>query len=75
MIVDAGGGTVDISSYSRNLKGGFEEIAAPQCSFVFNTFEKLLTSAQYIPGYFHGSVFVTMNAKKFLEGMFCQNRP
>ena len=36
MIVDAGGGTIDISSYSRNQKGDFEEIAAPQCSFVFN---------------------------------------
>ena len=37
MIVDAGGGTVDISSYNRNQKGNFEEIAAPQCSFVFIT--------------------------------------
>ena len=37
VIVDAGGGTVDISSYSKNQKGNFEEIAAPQCSFVFNT--------------------------------------
>ena len=33
MIVDAGGGTIDISSYSRNQKGGFEEIATPQCLF------------------------------------------
>ena len=37
VIVDAGGGTVDISSYSRNHKENFEEIAAPQCSFVFIT--------------------------------------
>ena len=36
-MVDAGGGTVDISSYSRNQKGNFEEIAAPQSSFVFNS--------------------------------------
>jgi hypothetical protein len=34
VIVDAGGGTVDISSYHRNEKEHFEEIAAPQCSFV-----------------------------------------
>ena len=34
VIVDAGGGTVDISSYSRNQEDKFEEIAAPQCSFV-----------------------------------------
>ena len=39
VIVDAGGGTVDISSYSRNQKESFEEIAAPQCSFVLNTFK------------------------------------
>ena len=37
VIVDAGGGTVDISSYRRNQKEIFEEIAAPQCSFVFYT--------------------------------------
>ena len=39
VIVDAGGGTVDISSYCRNQNESFEEIAAPQCSFVFITFE------------------------------------
>ena len=39
VIVDAGGGTIDISSYSRNQKESFEEIAAPQCLFVFNTLE------------------------------------
>ena len=39
VIVDAGGGTVDISSYSRNKKEEFEEIAAPQGWFVFNTFK------------------------------------
>ena len=37
VIVDAGGGTVDISSYRRNENGNFEEIAAPQCSLVFIT--------------------------------------
>ncbi len=35
VIIDAGGGTIDISSYSKNIKraakGSFEEIAAPQC--------------------------------------------
>jgi hypothetical protein len=34
VIVDAGGGTIDISSYSTNAgeaKGGFEEVAVPQC--------------------------------------------
>ena len=38
VIVDAGGGTVDISSYSRNQQDKtFEEIAPPQCLFVFIT--------------------------------------
>ena len=34
VIVDAGGGTIDISSYSKNVgeaKARFEEVAAPQC--------------------------------------------
>ncbi|KAH6918429.1 hypothetical protein BKA70DRAFT_1087615 [Coprinopsis sp. MPI-PUGE-AT-0042] len=55
VIVDAGGGTIDISTYSRKLqKGGqsgpinFEEIAAPQC-------------------FFFGAVFVSINARLFLE--------
>ena len=72
VIVDAGGGTVDISSYSRNQKEGFEEIAAPQCLFVFIIL-KLLNSAHYLPGHFHGSVFVTMLARQFLESMSLSN--
>ncbi|KAF8805122.1 hypothetical protein BYT27DRAFT_7258239 [Phlegmacium glaucopus] len=51
VIVDAGGGTIDISSYNRNPnspKESFEEIAAAQC-------------------HFHGSVFVTIHARLFLE--------
>ncbi|KIK15003.1 hypothetical protein PISMIDRAFT_641667 [Pisolithus microcarpus 441] len=38
LIVDAGGGTIDISAYSRNLaakeKNTFEEIAAAQCKLI-----------------------------------------
>jgi hypothetical protein len=37
-IVDAGGGTIDVSSYSRNVtaaKETFEEVSAPQCTFPF----------------------------------------
>ena len=34
VIVDAGGGTVDVISYSRDQKENFEEIAAPQSPFV-----------------------------------------
>ena len=41
VIVDAGGGTIDISSYSRNIGEGtarFEEVAAPQCDIYFLNF-------------------------------------
>jgi hypothetical protein len=68
VIVDAGGGTIDISSYSRNKKGNFEEIAAPQCLFIFNTL-KIANLRHCISGHFHGSVFVTFLARRFLESM------
>ncbi|KJA18138.1 hypothetical protein HYPSUDRAFT_45595 [Hypholoma sublateritium FD-334 SS-4] len=52
IIIDAGGGTIDISSYARSTSPSsvqyFAEIAAPQC-------------------YFQGSVFVNNNARKFLS--------
>ncbi|KAI6010985.1 hypothetical protein BKA83DRAFT_4312814 [Pisolithus microcarpus] len=52
LIVDAGGGTIDVSAYSRNLaakeKNTFEEIAAAQC-------------------FFQGSIYVTNRARCFIE--------
>jgi hypothetical protein len=51
VIVDAGGGTIDVSSYSKSTQASkvtFEEVAAPQC-------------------HFHGSVFVSIHARLFLE--------
>ncbi|KAF9523668.1 hypothetical protein CPB83DRAFT_775024 [Crepidotus variabilis] len=51
IIVDAGGGTVDISTYGKKMEGGrniFSESATPEC-------------------HFHGSVFVTMAAGKMME--------
>ncbi|EDR07836.1 uncharacterized protein LACBIDRAFT_327574 [Laccaria bicolor S238N-H82] len=51
VIVDAGGGTLDISAYSKSTNGAkdsFEEISAPQC-------------------HFHGSIFVSIHARQFLE--------
>ena len=67
VIVDAGGGTIDISSYSRNQKESFEEIAAPKCSFVIVTLKIANFRSMYT--YFHGSVFVTLHARQFLESM------
>jgi hypothetical protein len=31
MIIDAGGGTIDVSVYAKTPKCTFEEIAAPEC--------------------------------------------
>jgi hypothetical protein len=39
VIVDAGGGTIDISSYSKIIREGkhrFEEVASPQCNYLFS---------------------------------------
>ncbi|TFK31142.1 hypothetical protein BDQ12DRAFT_740169 [Crucibulum laeve] len=58
LIVDAGGGTIDISAYRRAIpdKGDiFEEIAPPQC-------------------HFHGSIFVTHHARVFLEELLQGSR-
>ncbi|KAF9262594.1 hypothetical protein L218DRAFT_980444 [Marasmius fiardii PR-910] len=54
LIVDAGGGTIDLSVYTVHSKTGppgkifFEEIATPQCLL-------------------NGSIFVTLNARKHIE--------
>jgi len=60
-IVDAGGGTVDVSSYSKKntkaAKEAFEEVAAPQYHlFVF------------------GSIFVSIHARLFLNN-FLEESP
>ncbi|KAF8814878.1 hypothetical protein BYT27DRAFT_7081226 [Phlegmacium glaucopus] len=57
VIVDAGGGTVDVSAYSRTsntARQSFEEIAQPQC-------------------HFHGSVFVSILCRLFLEGYLAES--
>ncbi|EAU92333.2 hypothetical protein CC1G_00552 [Coprinopsis cinerea okayama7 len=58
-IVDAGGGTIDMSAYSRYGVGGeeaktFKEIAPPQC-------------------HFQGSVFVSIHARVFLEEFLAES--
>ena len=71
VLVDAGGGTIDISSYSRHVGEGtarFEEVAAPQCDICFLNFFQI---SSFPVGRFHGSVFVTVRAQLFLEGVPC----
>ena len=72
-IVDAGGGTIDVSSYSRNLQAAketFEEVAAPQCTITFVFLSFPFIHALLSLGHFHGSVFVSINARVFLESMY-----
>ncbi|KAF8161589.1 hypothetical protein B0H34DRAFT_385803 [Crassisporium funariophilum] len=57
VIVDAGGGTIDLSVYSQGanpLKQTFEEIAQPQC-------------------HLQGSIFVSTRARDFLQGHLAQS--
>ncbi|KAF8168571.1 hypothetical protein BJ912DRAFT_862749 [Pholiota molesta] len=58
IIVDAGGGTIDVGSYSRNVsaasKAVFEEMAPPR-------------------SHFYGSVFVTIHARQFLQNYLAES--
>ncbi|PPQ92722.1 LOW QUALITY PROTEIN: hypothetical protein CVT25_013908 [Psilocybe cyanescens] len=56
-IVDAGGGTVDITAYKQTSQDtqSFEELVAPEC-------------------HFQGSVFVTSNARNYLENLLESSR-
>ncbi|KAJ3514769.1 hypothetical protein NLJ89_g2175 [Agrocybe chaxingu] len=53
LIVDAGGGTIDVSAYKKVSPSGraYEEFAAPQCT---------------LSCHFQGSIFVTKNAEAYL---------
>lgn len=68
-MADAGGGTLDISSYA--IKGVspllIEEIAPPDCTSSFFISNSLFLHFRFIPGLFSGSVFVSRRARKFLE--------
>ncbi|PPQ96389.1 hypothetical protein CVT26_004991 [Gymnopilus dilepis] len=57
LIVDAGGGTIDISAYRQTSQDAksFEEMAPPQC-------------------HFQGSIFVTNNARNYLENFLKDSR-
>jgi len=57
VIADAGGGTIDISSYSRNSKESFEEIAAPQCHFHGSVFVSI-HARQFLASYLAESSYL-----------------
>ncbi len=69
MIVDAGGGTVDISSYSftSTTPISVEEVATAECeSFIYVHSLGILRPSS--PGIMQGSTRVNVRAEKFLKG-------
>ncbi|KIL56473.1 hypothetical protein M378DRAFT_469085 [Amanita muscaria Koide BX008] len=40
LVVDCGGGTIDVSAYSQTIKGRFKEITQPECLFQGSVFVK-----------------------------------
>lgn len=75
MVIDAGGGTIDISTYKQaggskgEKKGSFEEYSIPRCKL----FSLLPLHDSYVhmclfTGSLNGSVFVTARARSFLNG-------
>jgi len=76
VIVDAGGGTIDVSAYkkiSTQKSKAFQEISVAECSshlLYMSGYSRDLTCPIFIElGYFHGSVFVNFRAKDFLKGL------
>jgi hypothetical protein len=72
VIVDAGGGTIDLSAYSMKLSPtSFEEIAPAEC---MSHFPVLLFLSEARSGCLQGSIFVTRRAHTLLQGPW-MNRP
>ncbi len=68
-IVDAGGGTLDISAYASKSNGKtFEEVAESQCELADTRPTTSRHPAHNISGHFKGSIFVTEAAQDHLEG-------
>ena len=70
MVVDAGGGTVDISSYVINSTNplGVEELAAPGCEYISLTHPHI-AFLSISAGIMQGSTVVNMRAESFFRSM------
>ena len=72
IVIDAGGGTIDLSAYSVKLSAPreFKEIAPSECKTFFLGSPGLSSYSYVVPiGRLQGSVFVTQRAHAFLKGM------
>jgi hypothetical protein len=71
VIIDAGGGTVDISAYRKVTTAkdeSFEELARPQCEPRFRLLNNYVFNVREITGLFEGSIFVSNRAYNHLKG-------
>jgi hypothetical protein len=66
IILDVGGGTIDVSAY-KQTKSSYEEIAPAECIFFFQSFDNNLLM---FTGSLNGSVFVTLRAEEYFKSKF-----
>lgn len=68
VVIDAGGGTLDLSMYSMKFDPtSFEEIAPAECKYIIMLFHPFSSTFSLPLGRLQGSVFVTRRAKGLLQ--------
>ena len=68
VVIDAGGGTIDLSAYSMRLSPvSFEEVAPAECEYTTLQSTRLMLAS---PGRLQGSVLVTRRAAGFLKSRY-----
>ncbi|KAF9047821.1 hypothetical protein BJ165DRAFT_1387797 [Panaeolus papilionaceus] len=66
LIIDAGGGTIDISAYKYVPRSGYEETTVPQCRRFCSCFV-IQGTLKINLGHLQGSVMVTTRVERFLS--------
>ena len=71
-VIDAGGGTVDISTYkfTGDSPVEIEEIVAPGCKCGLSSLASSPAECTVPPGIFEGSVMIRQRAEEYLRGSF-----
>ncbi len=77
MIVDAGGGTVDLSTYlfTSTVPTTVEEIAPPDCNILHYCVALIVYALINYPGTLQGSTRVNVRAERFLRGEYISLSP
>lgn len=71
VIVDAGGGTIDISTYQKPVGSTkFEEISAPKCTSSWGLLTPGRPTHTTLTGHFYGSIFVSIHARLFFSSLY-----